>query len=369
MVRVAENSSPYFVAWIALIVLFYLIAGYLASSIMYEDRVESEARHQERIDPHKTEKGKTAPDYKQLSNSQYNYREASVGIYVDRIETISTKETLWTVDFYLWFNWEGDGIRPGETFHIVDGEILSKELVKSSHDGDSHYELYRVATRITKMFNITRYPLDNHQLTIRVEESENQWAQFQYVPDLEGTTYSSRVAVPGYRIHRSDLVNKPHAYKSSRGDPQSPAADKTVYSQLTYALGIERPDWGLYFKMFQGLFAAVAIALLAFLLAPASGDRIGLGVGAFFAAVANSYINLSELPGVGRVTLTDMVNGIGMVTILLTIFSSIISSHLAEAKGEIKAARDFDRVSLVVFAVCFVAVNIAIFLSAASGRV
>jgi len=359
------QGGSLFLIWMVLLVLFYLTAGYLASSTLYNDRIESEARHLERIDPAKTEKGKTAPDYQRLNGEESHSEQVKVGIYVDRIETISTKETLWTVDFYLWFTWQGDKIKPGDSFFVVDGEVLSKELVRSSSANDKHYELYRVAARITKAFNITRYPLDNHQLTIRIEESNQQWEQLQYQPDVEGTAYSSRVKVPGYIIHSADLVNKPHAYKSSRGDPNSPLAHKAVYSQLTYALAIKRPDWGLYFKMFQGLFAAVAIALLAFLLAPASGDRIGLGVGAFFAAVANSYINLAELPGVGRVTLTDMVNGIGMVTILLTVFATIISSHLAESKGRVKTARAFDRFSLVVFLLGFILVNMAIAISAA----
>ena len=360
-----ERAGALFLIWVVLLLLFYLAVGYLASSALYNDRVESEARHLERIDPVKTERGKTEPDYQRLNGEGNNSEQVQVGVYVDRIETISTKETLWTVDFYLWFNWKGDNIRPGDSFFVVDGEVLSKELIRSSSDGENHYELYQVAARITKAFNITRYPLDNHQLTIRIEENNLQWEQLQYLPDVAGTTYSSRVNIPGYVIYSADLVNKPHAYKSSRGDPLSPTAHKTVYTQLTYALAIKRPDWGLYFKMFQGLFAAVAIALLAFLLAPASGDRIGLGVGAFFAAVANSYINLAELPGIGRATLTDMVNGIGMVTILLTVFASIISSHLAETNGKIKTARAFDRISLVVFSVSFITVNVAIAISAA----
>jgi len=363
--QAAAEQRTIFVAWILFLIGFYLVAGYLASNNLYTDKIESEARHQERIDPYKTELGKTAPNYQRLNGEENNSEQVKVGVYVDRIETISTKETLWTVDFYLWFNWQGNKVNPGETFHVVDGEILSKELIRSSSSDGNHYELYRIAARISKAFNIMGYPLDQHQLTIRIEENNLQWEQLQYVPDTEGTTYSSRVNIPGYVVYRSDLVNKPHAYKSSRGDPNSPDAHKTVYTQLTYALSIKRPDWGLYFKMFQGLFAAVSIALLAFLLAPASGDRIGLGVGAFFAAVANSYINLAELPGVGRVTLTDMVNGLGMVTILLTVFASIISSHLAETKEKIKTARAFDRISLVVFAVSFIAVNVTIAISAA----
>ena len=117
---------------------------------------------------------------------------------------------------------------------------------------------------------------------------------------------------------------------------------------------------------FLPIFAlATHLLFLAFMLAPTNGDRIGLGVGAFFASVANSYINLQELPGVGLVTLTDMVNGIGMITIMLTLFGTIISSYLAEAKGDVASARIFDHVSLFVFTIGFIAANVMITISAA----
>jgi hypothetical protein len=63
--------------------------------------------------------------------------------------------------------------------------------------------------------------------------------------------------------------------------------------------------------------------------------------------------------------LTDVVNGIGMITIMLTLFGTIISSYLAEAKGEVESARVFDNVSLFVFVVCFILTNVMIVFSAA----
>lgn len=74
---------------------------------------------------------------------------------------------------------------------------------------------------------------------------------------------------------------------------------------------------------------------------------------------------MAELLGVGLVMLTDMVNGIGMATILLTLFGTIISSHLSETKGDVVSARVFDRASLFIFVVGFISVNVVIAVSAA----
>jgi len=104
------------------------------------------------------------------------------------------------------------------------------------------------------------------------------------VPDVGDAEYNSRVMVPGYELHHDKLLSKPHAYKSTRGDPRMPDGHQAVYSQLTYAIKIDRPDWGLYFKTFQSIFASVSIAFLAFMFGSRAGERVSLGIGAFFAS-------------------------------------------------------------------------------------
>lgn len=53
-----KQGSTLITAWMIFLVGFYLIAGYLASTKVYTDKIDSLERHQERLDPHKTERGK-----------------------------------------------------------------------------------------------------------------------------------------------------------------------------------------------------------------------------------------------------------------------------------------------------------------------
>ncbi len=50
--------------------------------------------------------------------------DVRVRMYIDRIVEISVKDTGWAVDFYIWFNWTGEGIQPGENFQVVEGVPL-----------------------------------------------------------------------------------------------------------------------------------------------------------------------------------------------------------------------------------------------------
>ena len=114
------------------------------------------------------------------------------------------------------------------------------------------------------------------------------------------------------------------------------------------------------FKMFQGIFASVAIAFLAFCFTPDGGDCIGWGVGAFFASVARSYISLNGVPGAGIRTLTDMINGLAMVTIFLTLLGSILSNYLERYEVNRHLVGRMDKVSLFVCMIGYCVINIVI---------
>ncbi len=363
--EINEQKNRLMLTWWALFLAgFYLIVGYTSWETIHQNKQQSLVRHEARLDPNREENGRTSANISELEKTRNgNVKEVRTGIYIDRILELSTKDTSWAVDFYIWFKWTDEGLKPGETFQVIEGDIQSKEKLVSIKEGEEFYELYRVTAKITKFFNIVRYPLDDHLLTIRIEERDSGWKEFKYIPDIDDSNLSSRVKVTGYEIYDTKLIEKLHAYKTGRGDPRF-SEEKAIFSQLVYGLWIKRPDWGLYFKMFQGLFASVAIAFLAFFYHPTSGDRIGLGVGAFFAAVASSYISMTELPGSGLRTMTDMINGLGTATIALTLLGTIVSMRIADKGGQEPLARKIDRLSLYVFVPGYVLVNAVVALAA-----
>ena len=350
-------------SWALLLAGFYLIVGFMSWQTVSTDKEESLIRHEERLDPNREEEGRTSVKLSEMEKRKNdNGRRIRTGIYIDRIINLSTKDTSWAVDFYIWFKWTDHGLKTAESFQVINGDIQSQERLIQTKEGNQYYELYRVTAIITKFFNITRYPLDDHLLTLRIEDKDNSWDQIRYLADTGSSDISSRVKIPGYKIYDAQIIEKLHAYKTSRGDPRY-EEEGDIHSQLVYGVWIKRPDWGLYFKMFQGLFASVAIAFLAFFFPPTSGDRIGLGVGAFFASVASSYISLTELPGAGLRTLTDMINGLGMTTIFLTLLATMISMNIAGRNDQL--ARRVDHLSISIFLAGYILVNAIVAVTAA----
>ena len=283
------------------------------------------------------------------------------GIYLDRIVELSVKEVGWTVDFYVWFRWKGQEADPGEKFQIVDGSIESREKIEDTTGNDERYTLYRVTARITKFFNVSRFPRDDHVLTINVELPALERHELLFVPDNESSGVSSRVKIEGYSIYKQALLEKPHAYRSTHGDPRLVAGTDRVHSQLRMGVWISREGWGVFMKMFVGLFGAVGVAMLAFFIKPTDVDpRFGLGVGALFAAIANTYITSSLVPETGVLTLADIINDVSILIIFLSLLESTISLYFYDRKGNVALSRLFDRVSFIVFLVAYVFINVAL---------
>lgn len=334
---------------------FFLLTGILFAWVQGHHKNLERKRQRLLMDARLPDPGVTAAE--EVSTDEATPVE--VGIYVERIPEISTRAGSWKVVFDVWFRWRGE-VRPGEDFVLVEGTVESLEKLAEFHEEDRHYERYRVTALIDKAFSVRHFPRDGHLLTVSLEHGEWGREKLLLVPDQANSGVSSRVEVPGYDIRRWQLIEKPHSYRSTRGDPRLPAGTKSTYSQLRLGITISRDGWGLYLKMFQPLYVAVTIALLACFIKPTDVDpRFGLGVGALFAAVANSYIVSNFVPDTGEVALADVVNVMGIFTILVTLIESTVSLYLYDRCGEVALSERLDRYAFSIMAGGFALTNLA----------
>jgi hypothetical protein len=238
--------------------------------------------------------------------------------------------------------------------------------MRKTDDGERHYALYRVNAEISKTFDTSRFPRDEHVLTIVIEDQGLQYHQMVYTTDEAASALSSRVDVPGYEVTRKQTVVKPHTYKTSMGDPTLPADYKATYSDFVLAITITRPTWGVFFKMFLPLYLAVVLALVA-LFVRGAGERLGLVSTALFVAVINGMTVNAMIPDTGTTTLADVIGILGYVFIGQTIVQSIFyHRYFSDPMKDANAAMLFDRSTFVLVAAQAVILNVGI-LAAASG--
>lgn len=288
--------------------------------------------------------------------------EVYVGLYVSQIYEVSLKENKFSVDFYVWFRWQGDEIKPLESFEVVNGRIESKEGIYEDTIKGFNYATCRVVATMTKFWDISRFPLDNHILTIEIEDNENEEFKLKYLPDTENCGINPQVQIPGWKLAKTWPQVVAHSYKTNYGDISLPTANESIYSRFIYSISAVRPGYGYFFKLFFWVFIAALIAFLSFFIKPTDLDpRFGLGVGAIFAAVASEYVIASSLPDTNILTMADKLHILAFVFIFLSIAESVISLRLFST-GKEETSRRMDKFGFVIFLVLYVILSLLILL-------
>src|SRR5262245_14144260 len=119
------RGQYFLVAWSVGLILLQAIVAWLAIVPVHDSAKATAVRHAARLSSNGADPGATPPDLELPKGA--NPTHVNAGIYVDRIVDLSIKDASWTVDFYLWFRWRGDGVEPGNGFQVVDGSIDSQQ--------------------------------------------------------------------------------------------------------------------------------------------------------------------------------------------------------------------------------------------------
>ncbi len=166
----------------------------------------------------------------------------TVGMYVNQISDLSLKDSRFTVDFFIWFRWAGDKLKPHETFDLCNGKIDSKQVVQAttgSQPDGKNYACLRVFGTINRYWDVRRFPLDNHTLTIDVEDNASEDHILQYVADRDNSALDTAVQIPGWAIGKQKADARAHTYKSNYGDLSLPTGNESSYSRFTYSVELE----------------------------------------------------------------------------------------------------------------------------------
>jgi len=347
---------------VAFLVIFFGAVGISLGWRQATERAAQDREWQAVMDPRAPDPGLTPATVAATDAA----RRVTVGLYLQRITEVSIRDSRFRALVDVWFAWQGESFDPIEHLVVIDGKTDLIKALETVDEGDRHYRLYQIEVEITKTFHIHNFPLDRHLLLIAFEDASAPRGKLLFEPDTVNSTVSSRAAVHGYRLEPLSVVEKPHSYKTSQGRPGLTDGERSTFSQARFGLVIARDSWGPFVKMFHALFVAVAIALLPCFIRPTDLDpRFGLGVGALFAAVANSYLIGALVPDTGEFSLADMVNLLGIVTILITLVESTVSLHLFDHCGERELSAALDQTSFFVVLFGFAAAVVLILLGGA----
>ena len=279
------------------------------------------------------------------------------GIFVNSLQDLSFKDSKYVLDFYVWFRWKADGapadFKPLESFELINGRIDNKSSIVEKTIGGENYASARVLATINEVWQLRRFPFDQHRIRVHIENSASDASAMVFVPDRDNSRLGDEIHLSGWQVSGFGIDVSTKTYKSNYGDVSLPKDAESSYSRLSFSADMVRDNLGIAFKILTIVVVSTLVAFVAFLVKPTDLDpRFGLGVGALFAVAASWFIVASLVPDSGVLTLADLVHVIAMAMIFASVVVSAWALRLAET-GREASADTLDRYCAIAFPVVF----------------
>jgi hypothetical protein len=253
-------------------------------------------------------------------------KAVTVGIYVIQVSDIDLQKNTFKADFYIWFRWTDFPGKPLDTFEVMNGTIDKKEVQEQKARNGSNYAFARVTATINSVWDLSRFPIDKHQLIIQIEDTGADKDDLVYQIDAGNSTIDPNVDLAGWVAKGLSGTVGENRYETTYGDPDYPPGHTSTFSRARFVIPIERPDHGTLYKV---LFVVLVCAGVAYssLLVPVEyvDPRFGLGVGALFAIIASEFIFAGMVPFTGALTIADKLHLLTCGAVLFSIVVSVFS--------------------------------------------
>lgn len=248
-----------------------------------------------------------------------------VGAYVISVHDINFHDKEYTIRFWLWFLYDNPEFDFTTQLDIPNAKTIeAPESIIDTVEGKS-WVMLKMKCTMKENWNVQDFPFDRQHLRVQIENSILDNTVLIFEPDVPGSKFDDEEAIDGWAIRNFRVGMRDNSYATGFGDPR-PGRDHQTFSQFTIDLDIERSAWGLFMKIFLGMYIAFFIALISFTPHPSEMEpRFGLPVGGLFAAVGNKYIIDSLLPESSEFTLVDTLHALTFVGIFGTLLVSAIA--------------------------------------------
>ena len=213
------------------------------------------------------------------------------------------------------------------------------------------------------------FPFDRHTITFEFESVRSDISNFVITPDYRQSGFNPSINDGDWIAGDFNLNEVEHSYATNFGKPNNKFNGNGVYSRIKVEITLHRARMTSFLKLCAGVYAAVIIAGMAFLMDVREPDivsgRTGLLVGCLFAALVNMQQTEATLGLSEDVTLTDMIHIISIAYILAGSLLALTAYLRCEA-GKEDFAQHMDRkIYLPIFMSSFVVVNVVVIAYAA----
>jgi hypothetical protein len=294
-------------------------------------------------------------------------KTCKMGAYVISLYDLDMSQGSFGADLWFWSTCDNKNLHPLDVMDFVNAKQLNRSLSATSERNGSYWSYVKISGIFRQTWDTRNYPFDRHDLQITAENTDTPASLFSYTIDRKGSKPSKDLSLEGWKLNDFKIEERSYFYDTNFGDPALQKDEKSEYSRLIISLPISRKRVLSFFKLSTGVYVAVALSMLTFLLGPYNGRRrINVLVGTLFAVVVNQRVVESEIGRSDFFTLVDKIHVVAMIAIFSMALASIYSQILFDREQKAEATR-FDIRGLWIAGISYAIINALLVLSAAKG--
>ncbi len=280
-----------------------------------------------------------------------------VGAYVISVHDINFHDKEYTIRFWLWFLYNSPKFDFEKQLDIPNAKSIDQpQIIVDSIDHNA-WVLMKMKCTMKESWSVGDFPFDSQHLHVQIENTLFDKNELVFKPDLTGSRYEKEITIDGWKIINFSVSTLTNDYETGFGDYRLPK-QYTEFATFNVDMDIEGDAWGLFMKIFIGMYIAFLIATISFAVPPPELEpRFGLPVGGLFAAVGNKYIIDSLLPETSQFTLVDTLHTITFLSIFAILVVSAMAFNLHE-NGREEASLRVNKVGTWLVVSVYIATNL-----------
>lgn len=285
------------------------------------------------------------------------------GVYITSIHDIDFKQNEYTIDMWLWMRYKNAALDMYNNLEVPQAKTVTKSFATIDSSGDDRYLLMKLQCVMQDSWRISNFPFDAQTLRFSVENSQFDARSMVFVVDTVGKAFDPKFTLRGWNIDTLRIKSGIRQYETSFGDTRI-VKPHMEYSSFKVKIDVSRDAFGLFMKLFLGMYMAFLVAYMCFYIHIDNTDsRFSLSVGGLFAVVGNKYIVDASLPESVTFTLVDLLHGITLLFIILTIIGNAINLRYSKMNQDARAFR-FNKLMRKGILIAYILLN-AVFIARA----
>jgi hypothetical protein len=193
-----------------------------------------------------------------------------IGVYVTSLRDLDPVGESYGIDFWVWSVYP-PGDNPLESLEFVNAKQIETRLERTTERGDREWSRLKARATVLHDWDLRNFPFDRQTLTLDLGLAGSEAPACGV--DRSGSGYAEGIAPEGWRIAAFDVERNTHEVATDFGDPARSGSSSQEHVLVNVEL--QRESVVGFVQLVAGVYAAVAIALVSFLMAPGHPSSAG----------------------------------------------------------------------------------------------